>query len=108
MECKLKILIMMSRPSSNPILCRIWNHKTYPKNPILVKDDKPIKEFRRWYSQFYTANSRRESMGANAVEYENENGHDKEDRSGKGGQALISTKKQDVVFGCKAHAGLDW
>ena len=35
----------------------IWNNKTYLKNPVLVKNDGPIAQFRRWYSQFYTENS---------------------------------------------------
>lgn len=35
----------------------IWNNKKFIKNPILVKEDKNINRFRKWYSQFYSANS---------------------------------------------------
>jgi cholesterol 7-dehydrogenase len=35
----------------------IWNRKTYFSNPVLVKTDGPILQFRRWYSQFYSENS---------------------------------------------------
>ncbi|XP_072762507.1 cholesterol 7-desaturase nvd [Anoplolepis gracilipes] len=35
----------------------IWNHKKYEKQPILVSEDRAIREYRRWYSQFYSANS---------------------------------------------------
>jgi cholesterol 7-dehydrogenase len=36
---------------------RIWNRKTYACNPLLTKEDKMIKSFRRWFSQFYSPNS---------------------------------------------------
>ncbi|CAL8121666.1 unnamed protein product [Orchesella dallaii] len=36
---------------------RIWNRKTFINRPILTKEDKLIKSFRRWYSQFYSENS---------------------------------------------------
>ncbi|XP_064458677.1 cholesterol 7-desaturase nvd-like isoform X2 [Ornithodoros turicata] len=36
----------------------VWNDKTFLKNPALVKEDRPIVEFRKWYSQFYSENSR--------------------------------------------------
>jgi hypothetical protein len=31
----------------------IWRDKVYRERPVLVKDDGPIMEFRRWYTQFY-------------------------------------------------------
>ncbi|XP_070136022.1 cholesterol 7-desaturase nvd [Drosophila bipectinata] len=36
----------------------IWNHKDLLPNPILAKEDTAIKQFRMWYSQFYTCNSK--------------------------------------------------
>ncbi|CAO1389374.1 unnamed protein product [Diamesa serratosioi] len=36
----------------------IWNHKTFTHCPILTKEDKQIKSFRNWYSQFYSKNSK--------------------------------------------------
>jgi len=38
---------------------RIWNRKMYISRPILTKEDKMIKAFRRWYSQFYSESSPR-------------------------------------------------
>ncbi|XP_034937222.1 cholesterol 7-desaturase-like [Chelonus insularis] len=35
----------------------VWDHKIYLKNPILVKEERRIATFRRWYSQFYSTNS---------------------------------------------------
>ncbi|XP_054714577.1 cholesterol 7-desaturase nvd-like [Uloborus diversus] len=35
----------------------IWNSKKFLKNPVLVREDKLIKKFRRWYAQFYSPNS---------------------------------------------------
>ena len=34
----------------------IWENKCYRRNPILCEEDGPIPEYRRWASQFYTAN----------------------------------------------------
>ena len=31
----------------------IWEHKRYQPNPALAPSEKPITEFRRWFSQFY-------------------------------------------------------
>lgn len=31
----------------------IWNHKKLVKNPIFIPEDKTLKQFRLWYSQFY-------------------------------------------------------
>eukprot|EP00127_Corallochytrium_limacisporum_P002111 Clim_evm5s108 gene=Clim_evmTU5s108 len=35
----------------------IWENKTFAKNPLLVKEDGPIKRLRKWYSQFLTPGS---------------------------------------------------
>ncbi|XP_042148702.1 cholesterol 7-desaturase nvd [Ixodes scapularis] len=35
----------------------IWDHKTFLKNPGLVKEDSAIKTFREWYAQFYSSKS---------------------------------------------------
>ncbi len=36
----------------------IWNSKEFLRNPILLKEDKKIKLFRNWHSQFYSENSK--------------------------------------------------
>lgn len=36
----------------------IWNNKKFSSNPLLPKEDKLIKQFRIWYSQFYSENSK--------------------------------------------------
>ncbi|XP_034475486.1 cholesterol 7-desaturase [Drosophila innubila] len=36
----------------------IWNHKMYRSNPYLVLEDSSLKKFRKWYSNFYSANSK--------------------------------------------------
>lgn len=35
----------------------VWNNKKYLRNPLLVKEDKLILRFRRWFSQFYSEHS---------------------------------------------------
>lgn len=35
----------------------IWNYKKYERQPILVREDRAIFAYRRWYSQFYSDNS---------------------------------------------------
>ncbi|XP_076750250.1 cholesterol 7-desaturase nvd [Xylocopa sonorina] len=35
----------------------IWNRKKFEKQPLLVKEDKSIIAYRRWYSQFYSQHS---------------------------------------------------
>ncbi|XP_078589339.1 cholesterol 7-desaturase nvd-like [Branchiostoma floridae x Branchiostoma japonicum] len=37
----------------------VWNNKSYPAKPVLVKEDAAIVRHRRWYSQFYSKNSPR-------------------------------------------------
>ena len=36
----------------------IWDNKTFVRNPILPKEEKQIKLYRNWYSQFYSQNSK--------------------------------------------------
>eukprot|EP00698_Gefionella_okellyi_P013036 TRINITY_DN3540_c0_g1_i2.p3 TRINITY_DN3540_c0_g1~~TRINITY_DN3540_c0_g1_i2.p3 ORF type:complete len:157 (+),score=23.46 TRINITY_DN3540_c0_g1_i2:805-1275(+) len=36
----------------------IWNNKKYQRQPVLAREDALIKSFRRWYSQFYSENSK--------------------------------------------------
>ncbi|XP_017874530.1 PREDICTED: cholesterol 7-desaturase [Drosophila arizonae] len=36
----------------------LWNHKMYRSNPLLVAEESPLKKFRKWYSQFYSDNSK--------------------------------------------------
>ena len=31
----------------------IWKHKTRIENPLLVEEDGPVYQLRRWYEQFY-------------------------------------------------------
>uniref|UniRef100_A0A182W4V2 cholesterol 7-desaturase n=1 Tax=Anopheles minimus TaxID=112268 RepID=A0A182W4V2_9DIPT len=35
----------------------VWNHKQFIDNPLLIKEDRLIKSYRKWYSQFYSENS---------------------------------------------------
>jgi cholesterol 7-desaturase len=37
----------------------VWNHKKFEERPLLVREDKAIAKFRRWYSQFYSPDSPR-------------------------------------------------
>ncbi|XP_034661361.1 cholesterol 7-desaturase isoform X2 [Drosophila subobscura] len=43
----------------------MWNHKVFRRNPILAKEDSSIKQFRMWYSQFYTSSSKQFSEVSN-------------------------------------------
>ena len=36
----------------------IWNNKRFVSKPLLIKEDKLIGQFRRWFTQFYSDNSR--------------------------------------------------
>ncbi|EGI69506.1 3-chlorobenzoate-3,4-dioxygenase oxygenase subunit [Acromyrmex echinatior] len=36
---------------------KIWNYKKYERQPILVREDRAIQAYRRWYSQFYSDHS---------------------------------------------------
>jgi nitrite reductase/ring-hydroxylating ferredoxin subunit len=40
---------------------RIWDHKMYRSHPVLLPHEKGIKALRRWYAQFYPADSERDS-----------------------------------------------
>ncbi|KAK2588202.1 hypothetical protein KPH14_004239 [Odynerus spinipes] len=35
----------------------IWNHKKFEGRPVLVREDRTIAAYRKWYSQFYSENS---------------------------------------------------
>lgn len=35
----------------------VWNYKKYERHPILVREDRTILAYRRWYSQFYSDHS---------------------------------------------------
>uniref|UniRef100_A0A6B2L605 cholesterol 7-desaturase n=1 Tax=Arcella intermedia TaxID=1963864 RepID=A0A6B2L605_9EUKA len=35
----------------------IWQWKTFPSKPALVKEDAPIRRYRHWFSQFYSEHS---------------------------------------------------
>ncbi|CAG0920179.1 unnamed protein product [Notodromas monacha] len=35
----------------------VWNSKKFTRRPLLVKEDKMILAYRRWFSQFYSENS---------------------------------------------------
>lgn len=43
----------------------IWNHKQFSNNPLLPKEDKLIKQFRIWFNQFYSENSKSFEMARN-------------------------------------------
>ncbi|KAF9923632.1 hypothetical protein FBU30_006355 [Linnemannia zychae] len=36
----------------------VWQHKTYLRKPMFVKEDAPVKRFRDYYKKFYSPNSR--------------------------------------------------
>lgn len=36
----------------------IWNSKQFLRNPMLAKEEKPIKMYRNWFNQFYSENSK--------------------------------------------------
>jgi cholesterol 7-dehydrogenase len=37
----------------------IWNQKSYMDKPLIVKEDTLISKHRRWYSQFYSKDSKK-------------------------------------------------
>lgn len=45
----------------------VWNNKMFLHKPILVKNDGPIAQFRRWYSQFYSENSKKQDLDEQLV-----------------------------------------
>ncbi|KAK0088263.1 hypothetical protein PV325_012677 [Microctonus aethiopoides] len=47
----------------------IWNHKKFQKNPCLVKEDRSILEYRRWYSQFYSSSSLKYSDSIKSLDW---------------------------------------
>mmetsp|Transcript_13723 Transcript_13723/g.19027 ORF Transcript_13723/g.19027 Transcript_13723/m.19027 type:complete len:100 (-) Transcript_13723:162-461(-) len=44
----------------------VWNNKTYSPKPLLVKNDGPIMQFRRWYTRFYPKQPWEENAGTPA------------------------------------------
>lgn len=47
----------------------IWNHKQFEDKPLLVKEDKMIARYRRWYSQFYSENSPKHTFQKETLEW---------------------------------------
>lgn len=47
----------------------IWNHKQFSFNPLLPKEDKLIKQFRIWFNQFYSENSKSLEMARNDLSW---------------------------------------
>jgi len=35
----------------------VWQWKNFPDKPVLVKEDRAIRKFRKWFAQFYSLNS---------------------------------------------------
>lgn len=47
----------------------IWNSKQFISNPMLPKEDKLIRKFRTWFSQFYSENSKSYEMARNDLSW---------------------------------------
>lgn len=47
----------------------IWNHKQFIESPLLVKEDRLIKAYRKWYSQFYSENSISYTMAKESLDW---------------------------------------
>lgn len=47
----------------------IWNNKQFSSNPLLPKEDKLIKQFRIWFSQFYSENSKSFDMATSDLSW---------------------------------------
>lgn len=47
----------------------IWNYKQFSSNPLLPKEDKLIKQFRIWFSQFYSDNSKSFDMATSDLSW---------------------------------------
>ncbi|KAF6198654.1 hypothetical protein GE061_008406 [Apolygus lucorum] len=47
----------------------IWNNKTYLDKPLLVKEDKTLAKYRRWFSQFYTEHSPTYAQAKKSLEW---------------------------------------
>lgn len=47
----------------------IWNNKRFVASPKLIKEDAMIAKFRRWYSQFYSENSRAIAQSADNLDW---------------------------------------
>ena len=47
----------------------VWNHKQFEDKPLLVKEDRLISRYRRWYSQFYSENSPKHTFQKDTMEW---------------------------------------
>lgn len=47
----------------------VWNHKQYLDKPILIREDRYIAKFRRWYSQFYSEHSPKHTFRKDTMEW---------------------------------------
>lgn len=47
----------------------IWNHKQFVDTPLLIKEDRLIKAYRKWYSQFYSENSTSYSVAKEGLDW---------------------------------------
>ncbi|XP_037919355.1 cholesterol 7-desaturase nvd isoform X2 [Hermetia illucens] len=47
----------------------VWNHKVYLHSPCLLKEDRNIKLYRAWYSQFYSENSKTFAEAKDSMEW---------------------------------------
>lgn len=47
----------------------IWNSKQFIRNPLLAKEEKPLKMYRNWFSQFYSENSKSFSYAQETLEW---------------------------------------
>ena len=54
----------------------MWNHKSYKSNPVLVKDDGPIRKYRNWYMQFYSTITETTEVYRDAPETQRDNKKD--------------------------------
>lgn len=47
----------------------VWNHKCFVDNPCLIKEDRLIRAYRNWYSQFYSESSKSFGMARECLEW---------------------------------------
>ncbi|XP_034234039.1 cholesterol 7-desaturase isoform X2 [Thrips palmi] len=47
----------------------VWNHKQFQDKPLLVKEDRLISRYRRWFSQFYSENSPKHAFRKETMEW---------------------------------------
>lgn len=48
---------------------RIWDMKKYQKNLLLLKEEKVMREFKNWYSKFYSPNSKTYEEAKNNLDW---------------------------------------